>query len=184
MINLLPLEEKRQLRAARTNTLLIRYNILLIIIVAFTGLAIGVTYIYLTNTETNAKQALQDNEARVSQYASVQTQANQFRQNLATAKQILDNEVTYSSVVLQIAQLIPAGVVLQSLDLDSHTFGSDTTLVAEAKDYTSAVALKDSFSKSSLFSNVHFQSITDSGSNGGYPITINLDVTIKKGAAQ
>lgn len=184
MINLLPLEEKRQLRAARTNTLLIRYNLLLVIIVAFTGLAVGVTYIYLKNTETNAKQALQDNESRVSQYASVQTQASQFRQNLATAKQILDNEVTYSSVVLQIAQLIPAGVVLQSLDLDSHTFGSDTTLVADAKDYASAVALKDSFSKSSLFSNVHFQSITDNGAGGAYPITVNLDVTIKKGAAQ
>lgn len=184
MINLLPLEEKRQLRAARTNTLLIRYNIFLIIAVAFTGLAVGVTYIYLSNTETNAKQTLQDNESRVAQYSSVQSQANQFRQNLATAKQILDNEVTYSSVILQIAQLIPSGVVLQSLNLDSHTFGSDTTLVAETKDYASAVALKESFANSSLFSNVHFQSVTDSGSTGPYPITVNLDVTIKKGAAQ
>lgn len=181
MINLLPTEEKRQLRAARTNTLLIRYNILLIIIVAFSGLAVAVTYIYLSNTEQNAKSTLQDNEARVSQYSSVQSQATQFRQNLAVAKQILDNEVTYSSVILQIAQVIPSGVVLQSLDLDSQTFGSETTLTAQAKDYNSALALKDSFSKSPLFSDVHFQSITDNGSQGPYPITVDLNVIIKKG---
>ena len=181
MINLLPAEEKRQLHAARTNTLLIRYNILLVVIVAFSVLAVAVTYVYLSNTEQNAKATLQGNEARVSQYASVQTEATQFRQNLAVAKQILDNEVSYSSVILQIAQVIPSGVVLQSLDLDSHTFGSETTLTAEARDYNSALALKDACSKSPLFSDVHFQSITNIGSSGAYPITVDLNVVIKKG---
>lgn len=184
MINLLPTEEKHQLRAARTNTLLIRYNIFLVSIVAFMGMTVAATYIYLNTTAANAQHTIDSNQARVGQYASVQTEAQQFRQHLATAKQILDNQVTYSKVIIEIANLIPSGVVLQNLSLDSQAFGSPTTLVAQAKDYASALSLKDSFSKSPLFSDVHFQSITTGGGQSSYPLTVNIVVTIQKGAAK
>ncbi|HSW77527.1 MAG TPA: PilN domain-containing protein [Candidatus Chromulinivoraceae bacterium] len=184
MINLLPHEEKRQLQAARTNTLLIRYNIFLLGVIGFMGIAIGITYIYLSSTFNTAAQTIQSNQANVVQYASVQAQAQLFRDRLSTAKQILDNEVTYSKVVLEIAQLIPSGVVLQTLSLDSGTFGTPTTLTGQAKDYASALALKDSFSKSPLFSDVHFQTIDTASGTGGYPVTVNLGITIKKDAAK
>jgi Tfp pilus assembly protein PilN len=184
MINLLPGEEKRQLRAARSNTLLIRYNILLLGVVAFMGIAVAIAYVFLTTTQQNAKQTIQENNAKVVQYASVQAQADQFRQHLATAKQILDSEVTYSKVVLDIAKLIPSGVILENVSLDSQTFGTETTLVAQAKSYDAALDLKDSFGKSPLFSDVHFQSITAGGTATNYPVTVNLNITIKKEVAQ
>jgi Tfp pilus assembly protein PilN len=184
MINLLPQEEKRQLHAARSNTLLIRYNILLLGVVAFMSIAIAITYVFLTTTQQGAEQTIQENKAKVSQYASIQSQADQFRQHLATAKQILDSEVTYSKVVLDIARLIPSGVILENVSLDSQTFGTETTLVAQAKSYDAALALKDSFGKSSLFSDVHFQSITSGGTDTNYPVTVNLNITIKKEVAQ
>ena len=184
MINLLPPEEKRQLHAARSNTLLVRYNILLLGVVAFMGIAVAVTYVYLTTAQQNAKQTISNNNAKVGQYATVNDQAALFRQNLATAKQILDNEVTYSKAVLEIAQLIPSGVVLDTLTLDSQTFGTETTLTAQARGYANAIALKDSFSKSTLFTNVHFQSITSSSTQSDYPVTVNLSITIKKDAVK
>lgn len=185
MINLLPPEEKKQLQAARSNTLLIRYNILLATVVAFMGIAVAVTYVYLNSTQQNAQTTINQNDAKVSQYDPIKAEATEFRQHLVTAKQILDNEVTYSKVILEISQLIPSGVILQNLALDSQTFGTETTLVAEAKTYQDAIALKESFSKSPLFANVHFQSITAAGSQGGtYPILVNLDVTIQKEAAK
>jgi Tfp pilus assembly protein PilN len=184
MINLLPQEEKRQLQAARSNTLLIRYNILLLGVVAFMGIAIAVTYVFLNSAQQRAQQTIQENNAKATQYASIQSQAQLFRQHLATAKQILDNEVTYSKVVLDISKLIPSGVVLENLALDSQTFGTETTLVAMAKNYSSALALKDSFGSSSLFSDVHFQSITAGGSDTTYPVTVNLNITIKKEVAK
>jgi Tfp pilus assembly protein PilN len=184
MINLLPPEEKRQLQAARSNTLLVRYNVLLLGVVAFMGISIAVTYVFLATTQQGATQTITENNTKVAQYASVKAQAEQFKQHLTTAKQILDNEVTYSKVVLEIAQLIPHGVVLENISLDSETFGTETTLIAQAKSYASALALKDSFGKSSLFSDVHFQSITAGGTQTDYPITVNLNITIKKDAAK
>ncbi len=186
MINLLPQEEKKQFRAARTNTLLIRYNIALIGAMAFLGIAMAVVYIYLGNAKANSEQIITDNKAKASGYAAVESQANIFRSNLAIAKQILGNEVTYSKVILAIANLLPAGTTLDKLTLDSTTFGTPTTLSAQAKSYESALALKNAFQKSALFSDVHFQSITSNAGtqSGAYPFTVNLDVTIKKDVAK
>lgn len=185
MINLLPTEEKRQLRAARSNTLLLRYNILLIGVVACMLVAIGFTYIYLNTTKETAEATINENKAKVSNFAKVETEATTFRSNLATAKQILDREVVYTKVILEIAHTMPTGTILETLNLDSATFGTATTLTAKAKSYDQAIALKEALQKSTLFSDVHFESITLNDSDTtGYPFTVNLSVTIKKDAAK
>jgi Tfp pilus assembly protein PilN len=183
MINLLPPEEKRQLKAARTNTLLIRYNVFLLSAVVFLGIAVGITYVYLTNTKGSAELLISENKAKVSDYAVVESEAQQFRSNLTTAKQILDSEVTYTKVMLAIAALLPNGTVLDKLSLDAQTFGTPTALSAQAKSYDTALKLKEAFQNSPLFSDVNFQSIVSS-TNSAYPLTVNLNVTIKKDAAK
>lgn len=186
MINLLPKEEKRQLRAARTNSLLLRYNIFLVIGLGFLSLAIGVTYLYLTSSKATAEETVSQNAAKVSSYAAVESEAQQFRTDLSTAKQIIDKEVTYTKVILSISKLLPSGVILDSLSLDAQAFGTETTLIAHAKSYAAALSLKDTFQKSTLFSDVHFQSISggDSTTQSTYPFTVNLNVTIKKNTAK
>jgi len=186
MINLLPHEEVRQLRAARTNVLLLRYNFLLLTAAIFLLIAVGVTYFQLSNSKALAEASISENDARSSSFAPIASQAEQFRTNLGIAKQILDREVTYTKVILAIAKVLPSGVVLENLNLDSQTFGTPTTLVAHAKDYASALALKDSFQTSKLFSDVHFERIAtgDSTANANYPVTVNLSVTIIKDAAK
>ena len=184
MINLLPPEHKRDIKAARANTLLIRYNVLLLGIFVFMLLAIGVVYVYLANTKAGAETTIKDNQAKVANFAAVEEQAQLFRQNLATAKQILDREVNYTKVILRIANTLPSGVVLSNLTLDAASFGTETTLVAQTKSYEQATALKDALTNSGLFSDVHFQSIVASEGGGDYPITVNLYVTFKKEAAK
>lgn len=187
MINLLPNNDKRQIQAARTNSLLIRYNIVMLATMLLLTLAVAVAFVYLSTVKTNAQSVIDGNKARVSSYAAVQTDANQFRTNLATAKQILSREVTYSNVVLEIAALLPVGTVLQNLSLDATTFGTPINLIANTKSYDSAIALKNSFQASPLFSDVHFTSITSTSAGATaaeYPVTVNLSVTIKKGIAK
>lgn len=183
MINLLPPDNKRQLRAARTNTLLLRYNFLLLGALVFILIALGVVYFYLNTSRAVAEQTIKDNDAKVANYASVKQQADNFRTSLSTAKQILDQNVAYTKVILKIAHLLPPGVVMDKLSLDSKTFGTPTTISANAKDYDAALALKDSLQSSSLFSNVYFASISGGG-GGSYPIKVTLNVTIQKDAAK
>lgn len=183
MINLLPPDEKRQLRAARTNTLLARYNIILLAALAFLGLAIGVVYIYLTTTKAGADATVNENSAQSAQYSSVVSEADQFRSNLTIAKQILDRETTYTKVLINTAQVLPEGVVLESLTLDDQTFGTETTLIASARDYDRALAFKDALQNSPYFTDAHFQSVDDT-SSGDYPLAISLNVTISPEISQ
>ncbi len=185
MISLLPPEYKRNIGAARANTILIRYNILLLSTLGLVILINGSVYAYLTTIKIAGEKTIEENQSKVSSFSTVEAQANVFRQNLATAKQILDREVNYTKVILEVSQLLPSGVVLNNLTLDSSTFGTETVLVAKTKSYDQALALKDALTQSPLFTNVHFQSISAADSAAdGYPVSVSINVTFKKEAAK
>lgn len=184
MINLLPPADKKQIQAARANTLLFRYAISSICALVFILAAIGFTYFFMTTTKANAEQTISESRSRVAAYSDVKSQADQFRAKLSTAKQILDREVAYTSVILQISRLLPDGVILKQLNLDATTFGTPTTLTVQVKDYNTAIKLKDAFQKSSLFSDVHFESISTAADRKSYPVDVTLGVTITKEASK
>lgn len=182
MINLLPPDTKHQLNAARSNTLLLRYNILLGVVVALALLAIGFVYLYLSQEKARAEQSIADSSSRLAAYRDVEREASEFRTNLSTAKSILDGETTYTKAILRIAKVIPSGVILGELNLDPTTFGTNTTLNARAKSTNDAIRLKDSLQKSELFTNVSFQTVSSGDQGGNYPITVTMNATIDKKA--
>lgn len=185
MINLLPAEQKKEIRAARSNVLLLRYVILLLAAAAFLGVAMGTTYVALGISKTAAQNTIQENQKRVADYAAVESEAATFRSNLATAQTILANEVVYSKVITSIANTLPSGVILTNLQLDSSTFGKPMTLTAQARNSEDAIKLKTAFESSSIFSDVHFQTVTTGGAGGetgAYPVTVTLEVTLNKSA--
>lgn len=183
MINLLPPEQLRELRAARANTLLLRYNIFLLGVLLFVVLALIIVYFYLNTIKDTAIQTKHDNDAKVASYIHIDDQAKDFRNNLANAKTILDKDVTYSKTLLAIANVLPDGVIFNTITLDSATFGTPTVLALKARDEGAAVAAKEAFSKSSMFSDVHFTSVSRKNKDT-YPVDAGLSVIIRKDAAK
>lgn len=181
MINLLPLEEKRQIRAARSNVLLLRYTILTACSMAAIGLLVGASYLIMNVTKANAEATIANNAAKANTYSSVQNQAQTFRANLLTAKTILDKEVNYTNVIIAIAQTLPPNIILDSLDLDAKTFGTPFVLSAKAKSYEDGLALKKALENSTVFSNISIQAMSQTaGSTDGYPVDVKLNATINK----
>jgi len=186
MINLLPDAQKRQLRAARSNVLLVRYIMALVFVVAFLGIAIFATNFILTSLKKEAEADITANQAKVAGFATVQLQANQFRTSLSRAKTLLDNEIDYSKVIIDTARLLPAGTVLDSLALDQTSFGKPIILSLKVAGQNQAVALRNAFMSSPLYSNVSFGTLsTNSDADANmYPYKLNLNVTLNKAAAQ
>lgn len=186
MINLLPYEYKSEIRAARTNVVLVRYiAILLLAAVVLSGLVAG-SYLAISDTKTNADEKEAANNARLAQYQDIRNRSDAFRTDLATSKSILDNSISYSTLIYKIAESIPSGVVLDSLNLDPSTLGSSTTLSASAKTVGDATKLRDALAANSeVFSGVQLQSLRsgESGSTSGYPVKVAVTVVINKGAA-
>lgn len=183
MINLLPDESKKEIRAARTNVTLLKYIFVLGAGVVFLAAIAGSIYFILLGTQTSAESIIKNNQSKTSAYSSAQEQAQALRAGLANAKAILDKEVRYSKVITGIAALMPEGAVLDSLSLSPATFGTPTTLTIYAKSTEAALAVKNNFQTSALFSNVTFVSISSGAQGGSYPITASLSLTINKDAA-
>lgn len=185
MINLLPGELKREIRAGRGNVLLLRYNILMILIVGFLGMFFSVCLYLLSTSEQLATTTISDNAKKeASSYSDIKLKSDTFRAQLSEAKSVLDSNVSYSSAVLSIANLVPAGVILDDITLDETSFSQPIVLSARVKGRQEALNLRSSFQNSPKFSNVSLgSSITKSG-DATYPYSINLTVNINKEPAQ
>ncbi len=188
MINLLPNEYKQEIRAGRTNVLLVRYIMILITaVIVLSGLLIG-AYVVLNNTRSIAEAKVAENEQRVVSYQPVRAQADAFRGDLTTAQMILSTDVSFSELIYEIAAIVPPNVILDDLSLDPKNFGSNATMNASAKTFEDATKLRDAFIRSDqIFSNVQLQTIragASGSSSDQYPVKVNLSVVINKGALQ
>jgi len=184
MINLLPDETKRQLRAARTNSSLIKYIIFLLISIVFLSLACAASYVIMNDSHTNAEKIIATSQTKSDSYLSVVNQATALSQKLLLTKNILDQQISYSNIIMGLAAVFPEGVVIDSLSLSNSTIGTPTTIKARAKTASDSTLLKTNLQNSLLFSNYSLKSITtDPSDTTGYPVLINIEITINKSAS-
>ena len=185
MINLMPDAEKKELRAARTNVILARYSVVVVLAFAFLVLLLAGSSLILTQTKTSAEKIIEANKSKADVYSSTKSQVDSLSSSLAETKSILDQEVLYSNVLMNIGQQMPEGTVIDKISLTSASFtGTPLTLKAYAKTNDAAVALRAKFQSSPIFTDVNFESISDNTGISGYPVSVSMTLTITKAATQ
>lgn len=186
MINLLPEDSKKEIRAARANVTLLNYMLVLCFGVIFLALISVGVYFVLAASQSDAKKLIAVSNSKSSAYASAETQGAALRSGLSSAKTILSQEVLYTKILTGIAALMPTGVVLNGINLSPSTLGVPTTLQFYAKTTQDAIALKNGFEKSPLFSNVSFVTLANSatGQSSDYPVNATLSLIINSKAAK
>lgn len=185
MINLLPLDDRKQLQAARTNVLLMRYSIGLSFAAVFVGLTTLAIYVLLTNMKLTAESTIATNQSRVANFSTVQTQADAYRADLTDAQTVFNDEVQFSKLYLEIARLLPAKTALDSLALDAGTLGSPMELPVKIKGEEQATALITAFRASAIFGNAASYgtlALNSADDKDAYPYVLTVNVTINKGA--
>ena len=178
MINLLPPQAKKELRAGRANRLLLRYLILLGVFAVVLLLITGFVYLYLDNIAKAERQRQADTEASSREILSRADEIQSFQSNLSTAKQILSNQTNYSAVLMRTAQVIPDGVTLNSLTLDRSLAGTPVKLDIQAVSETRLQAFKDALNESEYFSNAYYENVVRQ--TGEYQYSTTLTVTFKQ----
>lgn len=179
MINLLSPEDKKQLRAARVNSLLLRYYLLGFLVFSASGLALAGGFYIADQNVQSARLAIDKTESDSQNYASVQQRSKEFENNLKVARQILAAEVVYSKMITDIANTIPSGTVLNSLSLTPETINKKINLSFRTKDYDKGIKLKTTLENSNMFDDVSIVSITKKGqeNSGPYPTDVNISAT-------
>ncbi|MET0980300.1 MAG: hypothetical protein ABWX90_03530 [Candidatus Saccharimonadales bacterium] len=187
MINLLPKDQQRQLRAARTNVLLFRYSIGMILAVVFIALAALAAFVLLNNMKQAAESTIESNRAKVGNFGTIQSQADSYRKDLLDAKTLFDSQIQYSKIYLEIARVMPAGTALDSLDLSPTSIGTPLTLPVKIKGESQAADLLTAFQRAAIFNNTaSFGALTiNTGEDSeAYPYVITINVTINKEAVK
>jgi Tfp pilus assembly protein PilN len=185
MINLLPKDQQRQLYAARTNVILLRYTVGAIFAAVFLGLAISVAFLLLTSMKQAAEKTISSNQTQVGNFGAVQAQANSYRKDLSDAKSLFDTQIQYSKIYLEIARVMPAGTALESLNLTPESIGKPLTLSVKIKGERQASSLLSAFQRAAIFSNTaSFGALTINTGDDSmtYPYAIIINVTINKEA--
>lgn len=186
MINLLPSAKKSEIRAARTNVILIRYIAIIVLASAFIFSAMYVTHTVLAMTKTSSEEVIASNDLKASVYSATKTQVDTLSSSLTQAKTLLDQEVLYSKVLVDIGQLMPPGTVFDKLALDSSSFsGTPTTTKIYAKTSADVVTLRENFARSPIFTGVNIQTVVETGSTmDGYPVSADITFTLNKAGVQ
>jgi len=185
MINLLPDETKRQLGAAHTNISLIQYIVILGAATIFLALACATSYIFITNSKTVTEKLEDNNQSTAYLYSVSQKKLDAITSSLSTAKTILDQEVSYSDIIAEIAAALPSGTILDKLIIDGAAIGAPLSLQAHAKTADNVSQIKDNFAASTLFSSYSLESVsTDPTAVTGHPVVIKFSITINKGTTR
>lgn len=193
MINLLPPESQRQIRAGKTNVLLLRYCITTVLLaIPLFGLVIGVQLL-MDNSRTSAEAVISENEARSKEYDQIRTNYADFKANLDIANSVLSQEIRYSRVILAIAKSLPASICLDSLSLNSGMFGTPIEITASGSDYSHAIIFKSALEEQTkVFENVHFRRVakvdnssasdndTAGSCNPNREVEMSISITIKE----
>lgn len=192
MINLLPPHTKQEIRAARVNVILLRYCVLLIFTLGFVLASFGIGFYITWNDKNAALNRKQDADSSANTYAKVKQEAESFSKDLKTAKTILSGEISYSQLLINIANTLPAGTIVNNLSLASNNFGTPVTLTARtilgpdaASRDVYALKLKDALEVSPLFENVSIASTVLTENPGSalerkYPLQVVINTTLSK----
>lgn len=181
MINLLADERKDQLRAARVNVILSRYIAIIVMAVVFVLAVLYFSYTVLQNTKTNADSIVQSNDVKATVYSGAQSQLDSLSSKLTQAKSVLNQDVSYSHILTNLGQLMPAGTILDSLDLNASSFsGAPVEIKAYAKTSEEAAALPGHLQSSPMFSLVTLKSTDSANGTDGYPVSVTLSVVFNK----
>jgi Tfp pilus assembly protein PilN len=191
MINLLPVESKKQIRAARNNHVIRRYYSLLLITAALLVIVFGIGFKVTFDQEASYISIKGQNEKEVAKFESVRKAAQNFSSDLDVAKTILASDVRLTTTITSIASVIPSGVILSNLSLNTQdTTNAPLTINARAKTYDQALELKNNLEASPIFENVSLVSVTtgistssvDDGTVAAYPVAVTISAKLTKTA--
>lgn len=189
MINLLPPETAKQIHASRHNNLLLRYLTGLLIVLGLIVCVYAATFVLMRTTEQASTESSQENKQKIAQHKATEQQAKAYMSNLKTAKSLFDSQLSYTAALSRISSALPAGTILQGLDLSPDTVGEPVSLAVQAKSKSDALAVKTSLEKAEIAHDITIASLTDqadapqtgdeqsAAAASPYPVQISLNLT-------
>ena len=179
MINLLSSEAKTELKSARRNVVLRKYVFTTLFLMFVIAGSYAVGYGIMFAQEASYKDQIAEYAPQKATYSNTIKQATEYNKNLAIAKSILGNELSYSAFNTVIAKTMPKSVVLVGLNITTKDLEKHVEFSFAAKSYNDVLATKEAFEKSPYFSQVQIRT-TNKLPQGTYPYQFAVILTFDR----
>ncbi|GAC1372944.1 MAG: hypothetical protein NVSMB39_7200 [Candidatus Saccharimonadales bacterium] len=170
MINLLPPEQKEQIRFSKLNRMALNYvRILLLVIIVLSGI-FGASIYWLSQVTAGVTQDVAQKTATIAQINKTFTPlAKDASDRLAAINYVQATQTRFSAVVADIAKVVPQGVSVDSMTLT----GDDklpVRIAVSANSYSGALAFRNALITSPRIAGADVESI--SANAGTYQTSI------------
>lgn len=162
MINLLPLDNKKQLRASIHNRILSQYIFLLITLLLISLGAFVFVYFSLKQSQNIFQAQEIENNKRIIKYDAMKKSASELSVNINQTKNVLSGRVDYSKVLFKLAKILPEGISVGEIKLESKLFEGEKKLNINIERPDQASEVKKIFEQSKLFKSVSILNVTNS----------------------
>lgn len=182
MINLLPYENKKQIRAARMNLILIKCLLFLTFAIIFLIISCTGAYFFLKNID-DLKKDQDDTSINIndSKYSTIINQASVAQSDLLLTNNILNQQVKYSKIITSLANSLPSGVLLDGLLVNNSSINSTVVINLLASSSDKGQETVNNLNNSNIFYNASIVSNIPNQANPlGYPFLITINITINK----
>ena len=189
MINLLPNETKKQIRAARANSIVLKCLLVAIIAVAILAGACATTYYLISqnNSDNNTQTGTISQSEIDNQYSAALAKVTSIDNDMQKTKNVLDGQIKYSEIILAIATNLPAGLTLDSISLKHSDINSGTSIQMDAhgsKSFNASTLSDDpGFENNNpeLFSEYRLISKEQNANDGTSTIKFSLKINYTRG---
>lgn len=142
MINLLPPDQKTDIIFARRNAVLKNWIVASCIGVVGIIVVIAAGQFFISRSTTTWQKQVSSMRAQLDaqNQAEVQKQVTNISDSVKLTLQVLERQVLFSKLLVQVGAAMPSGTTLNSLSISSTQGGLD--LAASAKDYQTATQVQ------------------------------------------
>ncbi len=187
MINLLPEETKKDIRAARLNIVLVQYAVALLLLALLVTAVYAVGFWLVYTEKVTIDKRIEAQSQQTKEFEQLKKSADAFRSDLKIAKTILTGGTVYSDFLISLGQQMPSETIISSLALNEASSSKEITFQARTASYPKALELKSALEATPLFENVSIDDVTRppqlsglGGISAKYPFEVSLRATVSR----
>ena len=163
MINLLPPDQKEQMRYARLNRLAISYLKVLVLVVVVLAMVFAGAFYYLNRQVAGVTQDISEKEANIASYKVFQKTAQEASDRLTSIKTIQASQTRFSALLADLAKVLPKTVSLDSITLTGDD-KKPVRFAITATSYQAVLEFRNALQGAPRISGVDLENITQTGS--------------------
>lgn len=160
MINLLPYDTVKELRAGQTNAHLLNFIVMLAVAVVFVACVTALAYIGLLAARNDAMERDTSAQQALAARSQDSKQIESFRKSLDDAEKITSVQARYSEIFIAIGKALPSNAVIKNLSVEPANINQGIDMTVYSKTKEAMTEIKNNMqANEEVFKDVSFSSV-------------------------